>query len=224
MLERLSHRARRWRVTTLKRFGTIEKGGLRLTAGDTNRDVAEALAAAFEGSAQVEVVHGSLLDVRADAIVCPGNSFGDMGGGFDKAVDDLHDGRAQAAVQASIASEYFGEVPVGAALIVSVPEPRRAPFLVLAPTMRVPGNVSESISGYLAMRAALVAVKRHNLESSPRISSVVVPGMCTGVGGMDYAEAATQMRVAFDVVIGERWREVSHPAMAPYASHDDRKR
>jgi O-acetyl-ADP-ribose deacetylase (regulator of RNase III) len=83
--------------------------------------------------------------------------------------------------------------------------------------MRIPGNVAGTINAYLALRAALVAVLRHNVSGARPVRSLAVPGLGTGVGGMEFAEAAEQMRAAYDNVIGERWREVLHPALAPYA-------
>jgi O-acetyl-ADP-ribose deacetylase (regulator of RNase III) len=204
------------RVETLKQFRAVGPRGLRFSVGDRNRDVAAALATAFGDLACVEVLHGDLLDVSPDAVVCPGNSFGDMGGGFDKAVDDFHGGRAQPAVVRAIATNCFGELPVGSSLVVEVPDATRARFLVMAPTMRVPGNSAHSIGAYLATRAALVALLQHR-DSGARIKSVAIPGMGTGVGGMAFGEAASQMRTAFASVVEERWRQVAHPAMAPYA-------
>ena len=115
--------------------------------------MAHALALAFAGLDHVEVVEGNLLDLSCDAIVSPANSFGDMGGGIDKAIDDFHGGAAQKAVIAAIAEQFFGELPVGAALIVKLSS-RRLPFVVAAPTMRIPGNVAATIN---ALSRALVA-------------------------------------------------------------------
>lgn len=205
------------RVETLKQLSAVGPCGLRFSIGDRNRDVAAALAAAFRDLACVEVLHGNLLDVSPDAVVCPGNSFGDMGGGFDKAVDDFHGGQAQPAVVQAIAARCLGELAVGSSLVVEIPAAARVRFLVMAPTMRVPGNSAHSIGAYLATRAALVALVQHNTSGARPIESVAIPGMCTGVGGMAFPEAATQMRTAFASVVEERWRRVSHPAMAPYA-------
>ena len=203
-------------METLKQFSAVGPRGLRFSIGDRNRDVATALATAFRDLACVEVLHGDLLDVSPDAVVCPGNSFGDMGGGFDKAVDDFHGGQAQPAVVRAIATMCFGELAVGSSLVVEVPNATRVRFLVMAPTMRVPGNSAHSIGAYLATRAALVALVQHDNRGAP-IKSVAIPGMCTGVGGMSFTEAASQMRTAFASVVEERWRQVAHPAMAPYA-------
>lgn len=204
-------------METLKQFGAAGPQGLRFSIGDRNRDVAVALATAFHDLACVEVLHGDLLLVSPDAVVCPGNSFGDMGGGFDKAVDDFHGGQAQPAVVRAIASRCLGELAVGSSLVVEVPAASRLKFLIMAPTMRVPGNSAHTLGAYLATRAALVALMKHNVRGAQPIQSVAFPGMCTGIGGMAFAEAASQMRTAFASVVEGQWRHVAHPAMAPYA-------
>lgn len=192
---------------------------LRLTLGDSNPDVAAALADAFRGAGAVSVVEGDLLDMDCQAVVSPANSFGDMGGGIDKAIDDHLGGEAQRCVRAAIAERFLGELPVGAALVVVVRRGRMG-TVVAAPTMRVPGRVGGTLNAYLAMRAALVAVIVHNSTAPEPVRSLAVPGLCTGVGGMPCAEAAGQLRAAYDNVIGGGWRRVAHPAMAPYPLHE----
>jgi O-acetyl-ADP-ribose deacetylase (regulator of RNase III) len=191
-------------------------GGLRLSLGDLDPGVAGALADAFADAEAVEVVEGNLLGLGCDGVVSPANSFGDMGGGIDKAIDDFHRGKAQEAVRAAIAEQFLGELPVGMALVVDL-STRRFPFVVAAPTMRVPGSVVGTINAYLSMRAALVAVLRHNAAGGRPIRSLAVPGLCTGVGGLHPAEAAGQMRTAYDSVVGGLWRRVASPVLAPYA-------
>jgi O-acetyl-ADP-ribose deacetylase (regulator of RNase III) len=208
---------RRWRMKTLKPFRRAASApSLRVSLADRNAEVARALAAAFADADAVEVAEGDLLDLEHDAVVSPANSFGDMGGGIDKAIDDFHRGAAQRAVMAAIAEHFLGELPVGMALVVELPA-RRFPFVVAAPTMRVPGGMAGSLNAYLTMRAALVAVLRHNTRGGRPIRSVAIPGLGTGVGGMPAAAAAGQMRAAYDSVVGGRWRDVISPVMAPYA-------
>lgn len=216
MLDAVWALVRRWQMKKHKSFGNCPSDTVRLSLGDTNPEVAQSLAVAFEDVPQVEVVEGNMLDLACDAIVSPANSFGDMSGGIDKAIDDFHGGAAQKAVVAAIAEQFLGELPVGAALVVKLPS-RRFPHIVAAPTMRIPGSVTGTINAYLSMRAALVAVQRHNTGGLSPIRSLAMPGLCTGVGGMTPQEAAEQMRAAFDNVIGGQWRQVVHPAMAPYA-------
>lgn len=216
MVHRILANIRRQRLTTLKPFSKPrDPEMLRLSLGDQNPDVARALAEEFADVPAVEVLEGNLLDATCEAIVSPANSFGDMGGGIDKAIDDLHQGAAQSAIRAEIAKRFFGELPVGMALVVELPS-QRFPFIVAAPTMRVPGRVGETLNAYLAMRAALAAVLRHNELAQRRIRALAAPGLCTGVGGMSAAESAGQMRTAYDQIIGGAWRKIVHPAMAPY--------
>ncbi|WP_205678998.1 macro domain-containing protein [Aquisphaera insulae] len=217
MVRSVLARFRRLRMKTLKPFGDPgHSSGLRLSLGDRDGGVAQALATEFVGVAGVEVVEGDLLDLDCEAIVSPANSFGDMGGGIDKAIDDLHRGAAQRAVMDAIAEHFYGELPVGMAVIVEL-SGRRLPFVVASPTMRVPSRVSDSLNAYLSMRAALVAVLRHNAAGRRPIRSLAVPGLCTGVGAMPAVEAAAQMRTAYDIVMDGQWRKVVHAALAPYA-------
>src|SRR5262245_61101037 len=115
MLGQFLRRVRRWRMRTCKPFGKGSSATtLRVRLCDTDADMADRLAEAFREVDSVEVVEGNLLDLSCDALVSPANSFGDMGGGIDKAIDDFHGGAAQQAVRAAIETHFFGELPVGA--------------------------------------------------------------------------------------------------------------
>jgi O-acetyl-ADP-ribose deacetylase (regulator of RNase III) len=190
---------------------------LRISLCDLSEGMTDAWIDAFRDVDAVEILQGSLLDAGGDAIVSPANSFGDMSGGVDKAIDDFYQGVAQEKIQEAIRREWLGEIPVGAAIVVPITS-HHPPFVICAPTMRVPRNVRHTIHAYLAMRATLVATVRHNQQQtlSP-ITRLVVPGLCTGVGEMDYGVCAQQMRVAYDTIIGQKWESIVHPAMAPYA-------
>ncbi len=207
-------------MNVVKGFGKGAKETvLRLTLCDTNADMTDAWLDSFFGVDGVEIVQGDLLDAAEDAVVSPANSFGDMSGGVDKRIDDFYRGAAQEWITQAIREQFLGELPVGMALVVAMPD-SRIPFVVAAPTMRVPQPVPDSINAYLALRAALVAVTRHNaqnIQNTRPVHSLAVPGLCTGVGGMSPALAARQMRAAYDNIIGEGWKQVEHPAMAPFA-------
>jgi hypothetical protein len=104
---------------------------------DTRRDVVDAWIDHFRDVAAVEIVCGSLLDLRCDVLVSPANSFGDMSGGIDQVIDNRYKGVAQRAVVQRIRETWLGELPVGAALIVAT-DRSHLPLIVVAPTMRGP--------------------------------------------------------------------------------------
>ncbi|GAK49487.1 predicted phosphatase [Candidatus Moduliflexus flocculans] len=120
----------------------------------------------------------------------------------------------------AIAEQFFGELPVGNAFILQMNTPQ-FPFLLVAPTMRIPGNVSKTINAYLAMRALLIAIIQHNASHEKQIKSIAISGFCSGVGGMFPEESASQMRIAYDMIIGEQWKRIVHPALAPYAMRNE---
>lgn len=177
---------------------------------------ASALAREFSAIDQVEVVKGDILQTECDALVSPANSFGEMSGGLDAVIDDFYDGNAQQEALSRIRREFMGELPVGYSVVMNM-STSRFPYLILSPTMRIPGNVSDTVNAYLAMRATLVAIAKYNKSGSGKIRSVAIPCFCTGVGGMSITESAQQMRTAFENVVMGGWEKVKHPAMAPYA-------
>ena len=181
---------------------------IRLTLCDLRDDCVASLRRRFEGISSVEVLKRDITKVKVDAWATAGNSFGDMGGGVDRAIDQYYGGAAQRAVRESIQQHYFGELPVGSAVVVT---PKSgAPRVVYAPTMRVPGLLHGSINAYLAMRAILIVSRRAGIEH------VACPTLCVGVGGMMPDEAADQMFQAYRLIELDGWREVVHMLQAPY--------
>jgi O-acetyl-ADP-ribose deacetylase (regulator of RNase III) len=145
--------------------------------------------AAFADRDEIEVIEGDYFARQAAALVSPANSFGIMDGGLDAAIRDELGFAIQQRVQRVIIERHHGELPVGTAELVETGDVRW-PVLVVAPTMRVPESVAQTLNAYLAFRAVVLACKRANIES------VVCCGLCTGIGGMDPQRAAVQMRMA----------------------------
>ena len=216
---------RRMRMKIIKPLGrSLPDGLVRLSLRDHNPDVARALASIFKDTVGVEVLEGDLLDLDCNAVVSPANSFGYMDGGIDKHIDRFYEGEAQKAVLALIAERFYGELPVGLAAMLTMTT-RRFPFLVVSPTMRVPGDeLGGTINAYPAMRAALVVILDRNRDSSRRIVSVAISGLGTGVGGMAPEESALQMRAAYDMIVGGKWRSILHPLQAPFVMRTEGKR
>jgi O-acetyl-ADP-ribose deacetylase (regulator of RNase III) len=167
---------------------------------DVNPEVVSAWRKSFENVALVEISCGDIFGKVADAIVSPANSFGYMDGGIDLAYSRYFGWKLQDRLQATLKTEFFGELPVGQALVLAT-ENTRIPFLVSAPTMRVPTTVRNTVNVYLAFRAALIAVLIQNRTHEKKISSLLVPGLGTGVGEMPPEKAANQMRSAYAAVV-----------------------
>ncbi|MFO0662072.1 MAG: hypothetical protein U0165_19900 [Polyangiaceae bacterium] len=85
---------------------------------------------------------------------------------------------------------------MGTCILVETLHPRH-PYLAHSPTMRVPMTVSTTDYAYVALWAALLAVRRHNRSSRRKIRHLVCPGLGTGCGQLDPSEAARQMGLAW---------------------------
>lgn len=168
---------------------------------DINPELVNAWNSFFSGEDHVSVSNGDLTQVNCDAIVSPANSFGFMDGGVDYAISERLGWDLQEELQKRIKALPEGELLVGKTLVLDTGDPS-IPFLISAPTMRVPMsfNIATSVNAYLAMKAILIAAKDH-----PKIHSVAIPGLCTGVGRMEPKIAARQMHRAFlEIEKGER--------------------
>ena len=162
---------------------------------------------AFEDIPCVTALEADYFSETADAMVSPANSFGIMDGGLDLAIRDHLGVSTQKSVQEAILEHHHGELPIGAAVIVETGH-KRWPFLVAAPTMRIPENVSNTTNACVAFRAVLLAVRKHNENANgPKIHSLLCPGLGTGIGGLEATRCAVQMRMAY--------KQVSGPARIP---------
>lgn len=188
--------------------------------------VEEPLAAAWERHCGeldcVEVVRGSILEVECDAVVSPANSFGFMDGGIDALYYDRFGEEVELSVRRMILEHYGGELLVGAADIVETGS-LKIPYLIAAPTMRVPMKLGDSVNAYLAARAMILLVQRGRFRAgafqdeaiADHVRRIAVPGLGTGAGGIPYETCAKQVRKAIDdfVLGGYRlprsWAEAS---------------
>ena len=159
----------------------------------------------------VRVHRGSLLDLSVDAVVSPANSFGFMDGGIDLRYSQKFGWKVQERLQAIIRERHDGELLIGTAEIVQTDD-LQIPYVIAAPTMRVPMILRDSVNPYLAARAALLLVKRGVFGEGPLVGepiaagvqSVAFPGLGTGVGQVDPNTCARQVRAAIeDVLLGK---------------------
>ncbi|CAL1534838.1 unnamed protein product [Lymnaea stagnalis] len=191
---------------------------------DLNQDIVLAWEDAFSKyKDKVKVSQGDIFKGApgADAIVSPANSFGFMDGGIDMAYSKHFGWQLQNRLQKLLQEEYHGELPVGQAVIIPAYDSAgRDPsvdwcqfnhgetieYLIAAPTMRVPNDVSETVNAYLAFRAVLLAVENHNnnkkkLKPFKAIKRVLVPGLGTMIGRMPAKRCAFQMLQAYETFV-----------------------
>ena len=173
---------------------------LRIILCDPHLPLVEAWQAYFPSLPDVSVTCDNIFTLEADALVSPANSFGRMDGGLVAQIVEFLGEDIESEVQQLIRDRHDGELVVGLAEVV-ITQATQFPFLVVAPTMRVPQNVSRTVNAYLAFRAALRAVRDFNGEHGDIIRTLLVPGLGTDNGFMPPLRAARQMRAAYDQVM-----------------------
>ena len=101
--------------------------------------------------------------------------------------------------------DHGGELLVGEALVVKTNH-ADIPYMISAPTMRVPMILKDTVNVYLATKAIIRTAINH-----PDICNVAIPGMGTGVGRVSPEICARQMKAAFDAIANPifplTWRE-----------------
>jgi O-acetyl-ADP-ribose deacetylase (regulator of RNase III) len=156
----------------------------------------------------VTIHRGSILDLSVDAVVSPANSFGFMDGGIDHLYSSRFGWEVQDRLQQLIRTRHHGELLVGAAEIVETGNDR-IPYVIAAPTMRVPMILTDTVNPYLAARAVFLLIQRGIVPSgalageavSDAVSSVAFPGLGTGVGRVGPNTCAHQVRAAIEEIV-----------------------
>lgn len=164
----------------------------------------------------VEIEQGDILSKPADYLVSPANSFGFMDGGIDLYYRNTFGIQLEDRVKELIKEKYYGEMLVGQADLISICQ-KGFENLVIAPTMRTPKILDDmSPNPYLAMRGILTMFGKPYMKQVDHVISI--PGLGTGVGGMDPYICAQQVRLAlerFYVNYGV-WRPIGfHDAKLP---------
>ena len=147
-------------------------------------------------------IFGAGEHLNCEAIVSPANSFGHMDGGIDYAYSDYFGWPIGELLRSELSLNYHGELLVGQAALIDmrktnptdpqiVERINRTPYLISAPTMRIPSVVDNTVNAYLAFVAALRVAKRHNIKS------IVCPGLGTSIGRMPNDICAIQMFEAY---------------------------
>src|SRR4051794_13911112 len=129
---------------------------------------------------QIHLAKTDITEMAVDAVVNPANSLGIMGGGVAGALSR----RGGPSIQREAMS--LAPIAVGAAVVTNAGS-LWAKHVIHAPTMEEPGIKVEVENVRRATRAALIAAARHGFET------IAIPGLGTGLGGVDPADAARAM-------------------------------
>ncbi len=146
---------------------------MKIVLAAVENDLADAWEQHCGDLPDVSVHRGSILDLSVDAVVSPANSFGFMDGGIDHRYSQHFGWEVQDRLQELIRIRHHGELLVGAADIVETGN-LRIPFVIAAPTMRVPMILRETVNPYLAARAVFLLIQHGNCCS--RIGCAIFSG------------------------------------------------
>ena len=159
----------------------------------------------FDQIKNVKILDGNILSFKADAIVSPANSFGYMDGGLDLKYSEYFGWHLEKNLRTVLESEYFGEIPVGQAVIIETGN-SSIKYLISVPTMIVPINVAKTVNAYLAFKGIIQAVLEFNKDGQ-KISSILCPGLGTGEGKMSYEQCAYRVGIYGEILTQGRSSE-----------------
>lgn len=135
------------------------------------------------------------MEHKGTAFVSPANSLGFMDGGIDAAYRRMFPG-CETVVKSAIAAigerTNLGRAYLRVGSVFWQPVKAGGTYLITAPTMFLPHNVSQTQNAYWAMRAILMAYDRIRF-ASPQTTRLVVPSLCCGWGGMSPADSVAQI-------------------------------
>ena len=128
----------------------------------------------------ITVLQGSILEANAEVIVNAANSLGIMGGGVAGVI------KRAAGIEVEQEAVKQAPIPVGQAVLTSGGK-TLFKGIIHAPTMPEPGMRIPVENVARATKAAL------SLADEKGFISIAIPGMGTGVGGVEPDEAARHM-------------------------------
>jgi O-acetyl-ADP-ribose deacetylase (regulator of RNase III) len=176
---------------------------------DINKNLTEAWEKSFKDFENVIIKNDSIFNYPCDAIVSPANSFGFMDGGIDLLISEKLGWHVQKNLQKIIIDKYYGELLVGQAEILETGH-KDFPYLISAPTMRIPGPIDTTVNVYLSFKAILGLLKFGKFDNgelvSKKVQSIAIPGLGTGSGHMHPINSARQMRAAWEEIMNERFK------------------
>jgi O-acetyl-ADP-ribose deacetylase (regulator of RNase III) len=180
---------------------------MQIVLASVNEDLIRAWESTCGDIENVTIHYGSIFDVKCDAIASPGNSFGFMENGLDLKIYEFFGEQVQERLQKLIQTRHYGELLVGMAEVVET-DHAEIPYLISAPTMRIPTILRETVNVYLATRAILTLVKFGTVPDGTPVKHIIetiaIPGMGMGLGQVSPDICALQMKVALkDILLSQ---------------------
>ena len=164
----------------------------------------------FKDHENVTIHNDDIFALKTDCVVSPANSFGFMDGGLDLLISKNLGWQIEEQLQVRIKNMSTRELLVGQAELIETGD-QHIPFCIVAPTMRVPMIIKDTVNTYLASKAVFILLK-----NNPQIRTISISGLGTGVGRVPYDVCAKQMYQAFEEVwlddykCPETWREAQN--------------
>lgn len=128
----------------------------------------------------IEIQHGNLIKVIADAIVNPTNSFGWMGGSSASAIKRVEGKKIEDDVKAKAPLEIGTAIATPAGKL-----PYKA--IIHSPVVISPTDTAEPYNVAMSVQGALI------LADDKGFKIIAMPGMGTGVGSFPIKDAAKVM-------------------------------
>ncbi|NVM04241.1 MAG: macro domain-containing protein [Candidatus Helarchaeota archaeon] len=139
---------------------------------------------------KITVVHGSIIELKVDAIVNAANSLMKMGGGVAKVIKNAA-GQEVEDEAINAVKKMGGLCPIGKAILTSAGKlESKIKYIIHAPTMNKPVEPSSLNRIKSAVRGVMQRVYESNLKDPGIIKSVAFPAMGTGAGKIPKNKAA----------------------------------
>ncbi len=162
-----------------------------------DKKVTDVLKVKFSNVNNVEVINAEFKDFMdthndVECIVSPGNSFGLMSGGYDKAIIDYFGNELEKKVQKYISNHLYGEQLVGSSFILKIPGSKK--YLIHTPTMITPSPIKDPLVIYQSMRSTLITAIENNVQS------IVIPAFGAATGEVSPILVAKYMKAGYDQI------------------------
>ena len=171
--------------------------GIKIIFVAKNQSMVNILKEYFGDEINVSIARCDISQIKADCIVCPSDSYGLMENSTSQKINKII--KINNIVKYAIETTYFGEQPVGTCLILNTNN-EKYKYVAHLPIMRVSSDIRKTYNVYIAFRALLTAILRHNICTNNKIETILCTPFGIEDGNVDPEESIRQMRVAYSLM------------------------